>query len=72
MLIQNKGYVSGLALGRCGVSSVSPWRLRDLLLHEDLLLVFFNHLFVLLLALDHELHQRVLYMHTMMMQHLAF
>ena len=39
MIIQNMGYAPGLALGRCGVSSVSQWRLRDLLLHEDLLLI---------------------------------
>ena len=41
----------------------------DLLLHEDLLLVLFNLLFVLLLTLGHELHQLVLYMHAMTMQH---
>ena len=63
MLIQNKGYASGLALGRHDVSSVSPWQLWDLLL------VLFNYLLVLLLALGHELHQLVLYMHAMTMQH---
>ena len=68
VIIQNKGYAPGLALGRRGVSSVSQWRLRDLLLYEDLLLVLFNHLLVLLLALDHELHQLAFYMHAMTMQ----
>ena len=68
MLIQNKGYALGLALGRRGVSSVSPWWLRDLLLHEDLLLVVFNHLLVLLLTLGQELHQLVLYIHATTMQ----
>ena len=69
VIIQNKGYALGLALGRRGVSSVSQWWLQDLLVHEDLLLVLFNHLFVLLLTHDHELHQLVLYMHAMTMQH---
>ena len=68
VIIQNKGYAPGLALGRRSVSTVSPWWLRDLLLYEDLLLVLFNHLFILLLALGHELHQLVLYMHAMTMQ----
>ena len=45
VIIQNKSYAPGLALGQRGVSSVSPWRLQDLFLHEDLLLVLFNHLF---------------------------
>ena len=63
VLNQNKGYAPGLALGKLGVSLVSLWRLRDLLL------VLFNHLLVLLLALDQELHQLVLYMHAMIMQH---
>ena len=69
VIIQNKGYAPGLALGKWGISSVSPWRLQDLLLHEDLLLILFNHLHVLLLARGHELHQLVLYMHPMTMQH---
>ena len=69
VIIQNKGYSSGLALGKHGVSSISQWRLQDLLLHENLLLVLFNHLLVLLLAHGHELHQLVLYMHATMMQH---
>ena len=72
MLIQNKSYAPGRALGRRGVSSVSPWRLRDLLLHEDLLLVLFNHLLKLVISDGHDLRQLVLYMHAMMMQHLAF
>ena len=72
VIIQNKGYALGLALGKRGVSSVSQWWLWDLLLHEDLLLILLNHLLVFLLSSGHELHQRVLYMHAMMMQHLAF
>ena len=68
MIIKNKGYAPGLALGRRGVSSVSLWWLQDLLLHEDLLLVLFNHLFILLLALSPELHQLAFYMHAMTMQ----
>ena len=72
MIIQNKGYASRLALGRHGVSSVSQWRLRDLLLHEDLLLVLLNHLLKLMISDGHDLCQLVLYMHAMMMQHLAF
>ena len=69
VIIQNKGYAPGLALGRRSVNSVSPWWLRDLLLHGDLLLILFNHLLVLLLVRGHELHQLVLYMHAMIMQH---
>ena len=42
-IIQNLGYAPGLALGRWGVSLVSQWWLWDLLLHEDLLLILFNH-----------------------------
>ena len=72
VIIQNKGYAPGLALGRRDVSSVSQWQLQDLLLHDDLLLILFNHLLVFLLARGHELHQLVLYMHAMMMQHLVF
>ena len=66
VIIQSKGYASGLALGRRGVSSVSPWQLRDLLL------VLFNHLLELMISDGHDLCQLILYMHAMMMQHLAF
>ena len=72
VIIQNKGYASRLALGRRGISSVSQWRLRDLLLHENLLLVLFNHLLELMISDGHDLCQLILYMHAMMMQHLAF
>ena len=72
VIIQNKGYASGLALGRQVVSYVSHRWLRGFLLYEDLLLVLLNHLLVFLLSSGHELHQRVLYMYAMMMQHLAF
>ena len=72
MIIQNKGYAPGLALGRRGVSLVSQWRLWDLLLHEDLLLVLFNHLLELIISDGHDLRKLIIYMHAMMMQHLAF
>ena len=62
----------GLALGRRIVSYVSRRWLRGFLLYEDLLLVLLDHLLVLLLSGHHELHQLVLYMHAMMMQHLPF
>ena len=72
VIIQNKGYASGLALGRRGVSSVSQWRLQDLLLHEDLLLILLDHLLELMISDGHDLLQLILYMHAMMMQHLVF
>ena len=71
MIIKNKGYALGLALGRRGVSRVSQWLLRDLLLHENLL-VLLDDLLELTIAGGHNLCQLVLYMHTMMTQHLAF
>ena len=71
VIIQNKGYAPGLALGRRDVSSVSQWRLWDLL-HEDLLLILLDHLLELMISDGHDLRQLVLYMHAMMMQHLAF
>ena len=72
VIIKNKGYALGLALGRRGFSRVSRWWLRDLLPHEDLLLVFLDDLLELAIVCGHYLHQLVLYMHAMMMQHLAF
>ena len=73
VIIQNKGYAPGFALGRHGVSLVSQWRLWDLLLHEDLLLVLLNHLLKLVVSDGHDLHQLILYMHVMMMtQHLHY
>ena len=60
-----------LALDRRGVSKVSRWWLRGSLLYENLLLVLIDHLLVLLLTCGHELHQLILYMHAMMMQHLV-
>ena len=71
VIIQNKRYAPGLALGRRGVSKVSHWWLWGSLLYENLLLVLLDHLLVLLLSGGHELHQLVLYMHAMMMQHLV-
>jgi hypothetical protein len=41
--------------------------LLSLLLYEDLILVLLDHLVVLLLVGDRELHQLILYMHAMMM-----
>ena len=67
-----RGYASGLALGRRGVNWVSQWWLRDLVLHENLLLVLLDDLLELAIAGGHDLCQLILYMHAMMMQHLAF
>ena len=67
VIIQNKGYAPGLALGRRGVSKVSDGRLRNVLLHEDLLLVLFDDFVVLLLAEGHDLQWLILYMHVAMM-----
>ena len=55
VIIQNKGYAPRLALGRHGVSKVSDGWLRNVLLHEDLLLVLFDDFVVLLLAKGHDL-----------------
>ena len=65
VIIKNKGYPPGLALGRRGVNCVSQWRLRDLLLHENLVLL--DDFLELMLAGGHNLRQLVLYMHAMMM-----
>ena len=67
VIIKNKGYAPGLALGRHGVNCVSQWRLSDLLLHENLLLVLLDDLLELVLAGGHDLRRLVLYMHAMMM-----
>ena len=72
VIIQNKGYAPRLTLGRRIVSYVSCRWLRGFLLYEDLLLILLDHLLILLVSSGHELHQLVLYMHAMMMQHLAF
>ena len=72
MIIKNKGYAPRLALGRRGVSWISRRWLRDLLLHENLILVLLDDLFELMITGGHDLHQLILYMHAMMMQHLAF
>ena len=62
MIIKNRGYAPGLALGRRRVSRVSTNRLLGFLLHEDLLLVLLDHLVVLWLADGHEVYQFVIYM----------
>ena len=72
VIIQNKGYAPGLALGRRIVSYVSHRWLWGFLLYENLLLILLDHLLIFLLSSGHELHQLILYMHAMMMQHLAF
>ena len=72
VIIQNKRYAPRLALGKHGVNSVSQWQLWDLLLHENLLLILFNHLLKLMIFDGHDLRQLVLYMQAIMMQHLAF
>ena len=56
------GYAPGLAFSGHGVSKVSDGRLRNVLLHEDLLLVLLDHLVVLWLADGHEVYQFVIYM----------
>jgi hypothetical protein len=66
IIIKNTGYASALALGRCKVSGVSHGRLLELLWHEDLLLILFDDLLVLLIVTGPELHQIVLYMHAIM------
>ena len=71
VIIQNKGYAPGLALGRRGVNKVSNWCLRGSILNENLFLVLFNYLLVLLFTRRHELYQLVIYMHEMMTQHLV-
>ena len=71
VLIQNKGYAPGLALGRRDVSKVSCWWLWGSLLYENLFLALSNYLHVLIFARGHELYQLVIYMHEMMMQHLV-
>ena len=71
VIIQNKGYASGLALGRRWVNKVSTKRLRGSLLHEDLLLILVNDLLIVLFIRRHELYQLMIYKHEMMMQHLV-
>ena len=72
VIIKNKGNTPGLALGRRGVSWVSQWRLYDLLLHENLLLVLIDDVLELMITGGHDLRQLILYMYAMMMQPLAF
>ena len=72
VIIKNKGYAPRFALGRSDVSWVSQWQLRDLLLYENLLFILLDDLLKLVIADGHDLRQLVLYMHAMMMQHLAF
>ena len=71
MIIKNRGYAPGLALGRRWVNKVSAKRLWGSLLHEDLLLILLNDLLIVLSVRRHELYQLMIYMHEMMMQHLV-
>ena len=61
MIIKNRGYAPGLALGRRWVSRVSTKLLWGFFLHEDLLLVLLDHLVVLRLVDGHEVYQLVIY-----------
>jgi hypothetical protein len=72
LIIKNIVYALGLALGRCSVSGVSHGWLLELLRHEDLLLVLFDDLLILLIVNGPKLHQVILYMHAIMMQQLVF
>jgi hypothetical protein len=67
---QNTGYAPRLALGKCKVRGVSHGRLLKLLQHEDLLLVLFDDLLVVLLLHGHVVNYLVIYMHEMIMRHL--
>ena len=71
MIIKNRGYAPGLALGRQRVCKFSTKWLRASFLHEDLLLVLLDDLLVLWFVDRHELNQLVIYMHDMMMQYLV-
>ena len=68
MIIKNRGYAPGLALGRRRISRVSTKLLRGFFLHEDLLLVLLDDLVALLFIDGHKIYQLVIYMHEMMMQ----
>jgi hypothetical protein len=70
VIIKNKGFAPGLALGRHSVSRVSHLWLMGLLRHENLLFVLLDDLLVLLVVENHVLHQLVLYMLAIMMQQL--
>ena len=54
LIIKNKGYASGLALGRRSVNCVSQWWLWDLLLHKNVLILL-DDLLELVLAGGHDL-----------------
>ena len=71
MIIKNRGYALGLALGRRRVSRVSTNRLLGFLLHEDLLLVLLDDLAILVFVDGHDFYQLMIYMHEMMMQYLV-
>jgi len=71
IIIKNRGYAPGLALGRRWVSRVRTKWLRGSFLHEDLLLVLLDDLVVLLFIDGHEFYQLAIYMQEMMMQYLV-
>ena len=72
VIIKNKGLCTGACLGqaRCQLSLLVV--ALGLLLHKNLLLIFLDDLLELAIVGGHYLRQLVLYMHAMMMQHLAF
>jgi hypothetical protein len=69
-ICKNKGYASGLALGRRKVRGVSHGRLLELLWYKDFLLVLLNDFLVVLLLRGHILNLLVIYMHAMIIPHL--
>ena len=71
IVIKNRGYALGLALGRQWVNKVSTERLWGSLLYENFFLVLLNDLFVVLLVRRHKLYQLMIYMYEIMMQHLV-
>ena len=63
VIIKNRGYAPGLALGRRWVSRVNTKWLWGSFLHEDILLVLLDDLVVLLFVDGHEFYQPVIYMY---------
>ena len=70
MIVKNKGYAPGLALGWRGVNWISRWWLQDLLPYENLLLLLLDDILELVLASGLDLRRLILYMHAMMMMQL--
>ena len=72
VIIKNKGLCTGAYLGQAWCQLSQSVAAPGPPLHENLLLVLLDDLLELVIAGGHNLRQFVLYMHTMMMQHLAF